>query len=54
MVSYTEWTAIVFELVGDEDATEVISWASDRWNERKSDLEDATTAEAREWARGRL
>lgn len=51
MVSYSEWTSIVFEVAPDSaDATEVISWAAARWRERKSDLEDASQREARNWA----
>lgn len=55
MVSYTEWTSIVFDVApSSAEASEIVSWAAARWRERKSDLEDATEAEARSWARSKL
>lgn len=57
MVSYTEWTSIVFDLAGDRRGVtqqEIISWAAKRWNERKSDLKAASREEARRWASKKL
>lgn len=55
MVEYTEWTAIVFDVAPDDaPATEVVSWAADRWGERKEALKNASKREARQWARQQL
>lgn len=55
MVSYTEWTEIVFEVApNDVAATEVISWAAAEWNHRKAALKDASKREAREHARSQV
>lgn len=51
MVTYTEWTSIVFEVApADADAPDVISWAAARWRERKEDLRAASKADARRYA----
>lgn len=55
MVSYTEWTEIVFEVAPDSaDATDVISWAAAEWNHRKEALEAASKSEARDHARSEV
>lgn len=55
MVTYTEWTSIVFE-VAPTGATQqdIISWAAARWNERKEGLKAASKREARQWASQKL
>lgn len=55
MVTYQQWTSIVFDVAPrTADAPEVISWAASRWRERKSDLQDASKREARDWARRQI
>lgn len=55
MVEYQKWTSIVFDVApADADASDVISWAAARWNEKKEALQDATVREAREYARSEL
>lgn len=55
MVTYTEWTSIVFEIApSSASAPEVVSWAAARWRERKADLLDASRTEARKWAAEQL
>lgn len=55
MVQYTKWTEIVFRVAPDDaPATEVVSWAAARWQERKDDIKAATVSEAEQWARKQL
>jgi hypothetical protein len=55
MVSYIDWTEVVFDVVdGRAEATEVVSWAAEQWRENKSGLKAASKSEARQWAQNRL
>jgi len=55
MVSYQTFVSVVFETVDDDrDATEVMKWASERWNRNKSTLKTATLSETRDLVRRSL
>lgn len=51
MVTYQRWTKVLFEVHPDADAQDVISVAAAEWRDKKEAIQDATVAEAREYAR---
>lgn len=55
MVEYSEFVSLVFEQApSNAEATEVVSWAADRWNDRRDDLQDASKREVRDWLARKL
>jgi hypothetical protein len=55
MVSYQKFVSVVFEVTDDDnDATEVMQWASERWNRNKDTLKTATVSETRDLVRRSL
>lgn len=55
MVEYTTWTALAFEVADDSvQASRVVSRAAELWRSHKAGLQEATKAEARDFARRNL
>lgn len=53
MVTYQRFVQIVFD-EADGNATELMSWAAERWRNNKDTLSAATVAEARDLVRRTL
>lgn len=52
MVTYRQWVSILFEIYGDtNESTEIMRVAGREWSAQKEAFQNATMAEAREYAR---